>query len=58
MPDYVPTNSKIIAVSDVTADNFRPFNNVSQDTVRLLESISAADKAQAVPYLLMWQIDP
>lgn len=36
----------------------RPFLSISQDVVDVLESITAAEKAQAVPLLRIWRIDP
>jgi hypothetical protein len=42
---------------DIPADR-QPFLRVVQDAVTLLESVTAAEKAQAVPYLLIWQVDP
>lgn len=36
----------------------KPFLSVDQGAVDLLEQISAADKAQAVPFVRIWQIDP
>lgn len=36
----------------------RPYLSISQDTVDLLERITPAEKAQAVPYLKIWRIDP
>ena len=36
----------------------RPFLSISQDVIDVLESISAAEKAQAVPHVRIWQVDP
>jgi hypothetical protein len=36
----------------------KPFIQISQNTVSLLESITASEKAQAVPLLKIWEIDP
>lgn len=36
----------------------RPFLAISQNTVDLLERITSAEKAQAVPYMKMWRIKP
>jgi len=36
----------------------KPFALVSQAAVELLEGILPAEKAQSVPYILIWQIDP
>lgn len=35
-----------------------PFLKIVQDVVDMLERTTAAEKGQAVPYLLMWEIDP
>jgi hypothetical protein len=36
----------------------RPFVPIAQETVDLLESITPVEKAMAVPYMVIWQIDP
>lgn len=39
-------------------DSSKPFLSVDQGAVDLLESISAVDKAQSVPLVRIWQVDP
>jgi hypothetical protein len=36
----------------------RPFLSISQDVIDVLESVTAAEKAQAVPLMRIWRIDP
>jgi hypothetical protein len=36
----------------------KPFYACSQKAIELLEGITPAEKAQAVPYVTMWEIDP
>ena len=43
-------------VDIATSDS--PFLKITQDSIMILEGITAAEKAQAVPYLKIWQIDP
>lgn len=42
----------------VLGENDKPFSPASKSAVDLLESIMPADKAQAVPRVLIWEIDP
>lgn len=35
-----------------------PFLKISQDAITLLESLTPAEKGQAVPYVKIWEIDP
>ena len=42
----------------VLGEDDKPFSPASKSAVDLLESIMAADKAQAVPRVLIWEIDP
>lgn len=42
----------------VMGENDKPFSPGSQAAVDLLESITPADKAQAVPYVMMWEVNP
>lgn len=41
----------------VMGENDKPFFPGSQAAIDMLESITPADKAQAVPYVLLWEID-
>lgn len=38
-------------------NNDKPFTSITQDTVDLLESVTAADKGMAVPRIKIWQVD-
>lgn len=49
---YTPKNF------NVPVDGSKPTEPQSQAALDALESISASDKAQAVPYALLWEIDP
>lgn len=49
---YQPEKFTVMGVND------KPFSPGSQAAVDLLESITPADKAQAVPYVMMWEINP
>jgi len=40
------------------AESESPFTKVTQESVRMLESITPAEKGQSVPYLKIWQINP
>lgn len=41
----------------VLGEDGKPFSPCSQEAIDLLEGITAADKGQAVPYLLLWEVD-
>ncbi len=51
-PEYAPKKFLIMGDGD------RPFPLSSQKAVDLLEGIMPAEKAQAVPFVLIWEIDP
>lgn len=55
MGKFEPFPPDTAATADKPA---RPFVAITQDAVDLLEAITPAEKAQAVPYLRMWQVDP
>lgn len=51
-PEYEPKKFLIMGDAD------KPFPLSSQKAVELLEGIMPAEKAQAVPFVLIWEIDP
>lgn len=59
---YTPDKFTVLGVSDPPSEDkptgSKPFALNSQQAVELLESILPAEKAQAVPYVLIWEIDP
>lgn len=48
---YEPTNFEILGEED------KPFQKASQQAIDLLEGITPAQKGQAVPYVLIWEVD-
>lgn len=59
---YTPKKFTVLGLNDKPSPDkptgSKPFALGSQGAVDLLESIMPSDKAQAVPYVLIWEIDP
>lgn len=53
---YIP--KKFVNINDDNSIKSGPFNSSSQLAINLLESITPVDKAQAVPYVSIWEINP
>lgn len=61
-PAYKPQKFTVLGFKDKPSPDkptgSKPFGLNSQGAVDLLESIMPADKAQSVPHVLIWEIDP
>lgn len=58
---YTPQNFTVLGLGEAPTDDkptgSKPFVPSSQGAVDQLESIMPSDKAQSVPYVLLWEID-